>query len=227
MIKVIKEAPAELAQTAALLIKKAIADVLRNRTHVVLAIAGGKSVVPIFKLLKSTEGIPWSKVHIFMVDERVVPLDHPDSNFRLARENFIEDLVNNGSLPQENVHPFKLSDGVDQYSAELKTLGGHLDISLISVGEDGHIASLFPDHSGLRNRSESYIEVTGSPKPPEFRISASHRLLMRCKIAVILFIGRSKKQALKTFVSPGFHFRKFPAKLIRSVPESYLLTDIK
>lgn len=227
MIKTIKGTRAELTRQAALLIKKAIADLLHNQAHVVLAIAGGRSVVPIFQLLPSTDGIPWNKVHIFMVDERVVPLDHQDSNYRLARENFIDELVNNGQLPKENVHPFTLEDGVDLYSEELKAFGGCFDLVLLSAGEDGHIASLFPDHPGLRNRSEAYIEVPDSPRPPLLRISASHRLLMRSKMAILLFNGQAKKQALKAFNSPGIHFKKCPAKIIRSIPESYLLTDIK
>ena len=121
---IIKVKSHELASKAAHLIKKSIDKI--EKDYVVLGVPGGRSAAEIFEALKK-EDISWDKVHVFMVDERLVPEDHEDSNFRLVKEHLAE------ALPEENVHPYN-----ENYEQELKKYGGAYDIILLSSGEDGH-----------------------------------------------------------------------------------------
>jgi len=116
-------------------IKDAIGDILQKKDYVVLAIAGGRSVPFVFEILKKKD-IPWDKVHIFMVDERLVPIDDKESNFKLAKETFIGDLIKKGKLPEENTHPFILDNeasdkGLSTYENELNKFGSIYDIVLL------------------------------------------------------------------------------------------------
>ncbi|MDK1031047.1 MAG: 6-phosphogluconolactonase, partial [Planctomycetia bacterium] len=172
-----------LQRAAAELITDSIVGLLAEKELVVLAVPGGRSVSGIFALFRAQD-IPWRKVHIFMVDERLVPLSDDRSNFKLAREGFTDALVAEGKLPQENVHPFvfdgsKEDSGLAGYEEELRDLGGACDIVLLSSGEDGHIGALYPNHHSFRDESEFYVAMHDSPKPPPDRMTMSRKLLLR------------------------------------------------
>jgi len=215
----------ELNKKAADIILKSITKLLLSQKKVVLAVPGGRSVVGIFNLLKEKD-IPWKKVHIFMVDERLVPLNDPRSNFKLAEENFIGELMNKGLLLQENVHSFLMDLGTSYYEAELRKYNGRYDIVLLSSGEDGHVAGLYPNHHSIRNNSDFFISMSDSPKPPEDRMSASRKLLMKSKVAILLFFGEIKMGAYRKFLDDNIDVDSCPAKLVLSVNDSYVLTDL-
>ena len=99
----------ELEKKAADIIADNINDMLTKQDKVVFAVPSGRSVAGIFKNLKEKK-IPWKKVHVFMVDERFVPIEDDESNFKLAKDNFIDGLLSKGILPKQNVHPFIIND---------------------------------------------------------------------------------------------------------------------
>ncbi len=116
-------------------ISQSINWMLKKQKTVVFGIVGGRSVSGIFRRLKATD-ISWKKTHIFMIDERLVPLDSPQSNFRLAKEKFINELLINKRLPPENVHPFvmdisKPDFGISNYEDTLQCYGNIYDIILL------------------------------------------------------------------------------------------------
>jgi len=193
---------------------------------VIVGIVGGTSVPKIFKLLEKEKEIPWNKVHIFMLDERKVPLDNELSNFKMAKELFLD------VLPEKNVHPFNFEKHTLQdYEEEMKTVvnfGEELpffDIIIISSGENGHIASLFPNHESIKKDSDMFIKVDDAPIAPPERMSASRRLIGRSKTAILLFFGKNKAKAYKKFIINDGEIEKCPAKLIKSIKESYILVD--
>ncbi len=202
-----------------------------RKDEVILAIPGGRSVSGIFERLIVQE-IDWKRVHIFLVDERIVPLDHEESNFRLAKITFIENLLISGKLPEKNVHPFRMdrtkSDfGISRYEDELNKYGGNFDVVLLSSGEDGHIGALYPDHHSINNDSESYLYMTDSPKPPPERMTMSRKLLLRSKTALLLFLGEGKREALKKFRDDSVLPESCPCKYVKEVESSYILTDLE
>jgi len=221
----------ELESRAGDIITQSVNRLLKKQKTAVLGIPGGRSVSGIFRRLRG-KSISWGKIHIFMVDERLVPLDDPQSNFKLAREHLVDELLARGRLPPENVHPFVMDEsqpdfGISDYENELLRHGGIYDVVLLSSGEDGHVAGLYPEHHSVRNESRSYIVFHDSPKPPKDRMSISRRLLTKSRVAILLFEGEIKRAAYAKFHDKHTDFRLCPAKLVLSIRDSYVLTDLK
>jgi len=230
-MKIITGPRKKLEIKGANLITEKIRQLLKTQDKVVIAIPGGRSVNGIFMLLKH-QRINWEKVHIFMVDERLVALDSPQSNFRQAWDTFVEYLVKQFKLPRENMHPyiyFKVNDqeGATAYKEELKEIADCFDIVLLSSGESGEIASLFPNHGSIRNTSEFFFTMTNSKRFPRERMTSSRDLISRSKMAILLFFGESKRNAYQNFLNPNGSIKKCPARIVRNIEESYAITDLK
>ena len=226
----IKSTRKNLERYASEVIENCIRKVLKKQGKAIFAIPGGRSVSEIFKNLIGIS-IPWEKVHLFMVDERMVPLDDTESNFRIAKESFIDLLISNNSLPKENVHPFIINTsetdkGLSQYEKEFKQQGGKADLVLLSAGEDGHVASLFPNHHSIKNESELFITVNDSPKSPKQRITMSRSFIQRAEYVLVFFFGERKRNAYNLFTSDDADSISCPAKLALSVKNSFVFTDI-
>lgn len=230
MLKIIsKEDIRQLNKAAVDILAEEIDRLLKKQGIVTIGIPGGKSIAGIYNLLGNEKRVPWKKVHFFMADERLVPLNHKDSNYRLAKKSFIGKLVQKKYLPICNVHPFILKDkddyGLSEYNDEIKKFKGFCDIVILGVGEDGHIASLFPNHDSIKNESEHYILVVNSPKAPSKRISISRKMILKSKAAMLLFIGEGKRQAYRTFLNNIPDVDSCPAKLAKQIREVYVFTD--
>ncbi len=219
----------ELAKEAAGILASAVDRILSQKDRVVLAIPGGRSVQPLWKLL-AEEKLHWSRVHVFMADERVVPPTHEDSNYRFAYVSFLKRLVDDKLLPEGNLHPFvpkKSEDrGSGSYYAELRKFGGKADIIILGAGEDRHVGALYPSHHSVKNDSEGYIAMDDSPKPPAERMTMSRRLMQKADTALLLFVGEGKRGAYEKFKS-GDDIIECPARLVKKVKNSYVLTDLK
>jgi 6-phosphogluconolactonase len=220
--------PEQACAAAAGILTRTIAETLKQKAAVVLAVPGGRGAVQTLEKLRSM-GIPWSKVHIFMADERRVPPDDPLSNYRTIKEALISPLIASKQLPPSNAHPFVLQDNdvpasLQAYQNELDRLGGSCDIVLLSAGEDGHIASLFPGHPGMEDGSKGYIRIDNAPKEPPARISMSKKLIMRAGTAVLLFTGDHKRAAYQNFCNTEIAENECPAKIVLKIPGRYILT---
>ncbi len=209
------------------IIKESIERLLLKQEIVVFAVPGGRSVAGIFNKLKEKD-ISWNKVHIFMVDERIVPIDDPKSNFKIAKEHFIGELLDKGLLPEKNVHPFIIGEDleVESYAEELKKHGGKYDVVLLSSGEDSHVAALYPNHHSIKDDSIFFFIMHDSPKPPKGRMSMSRKLLAKSKVAILLFLGEIKKEAYRKFQDDNIDVNSCPAKIVLSIKDSYVLTNL-
>jgi 6-phosphogluconolactonase len=212
-----------LEKKAAWILAENLQYLLAEQRQVVLALCGGRNVTGILRYF-ARESIDWERVHIFMVDERLVPPDHPDSNFRLIRESLgeIQSLA--------TLHPFLYlpehqDRGAREYTRELDLLGGRFDVVFLSSGEDGHVGSIFPGHDGAAAEVDGFIPVYNAPKPPPERMSVSIRLLLRSRVGLIVFFGREKREALKRFIDDSVQLADCPAKLVGLLPQHYILTD--
>jgi 6-phosphogluconolactonase len=215
------------------IITASINKLLQTQDHVILAIPGGRSVSGIFKNLRETE-ISWGRVHIFMIDERRVPLTHKDSNFKQAKADFLDYLVNKGVLPKENLHPYvdnNKNDNPDQalveYQTQLENLGGKYDILLLSSGEDGHIAALQPNHHSVRDKSSHFLIMNDSPKPPAKRMTMSSALVKHAQVCLLIFYGETKKTAYDAFMHDDVTVYDCPAKLVLEINDLYVVTNLE
>lgn len=221
----------ELDMDAVKIIEDSVNRLLKTQKYAVLAIPGGRSIAGIFKILESHHKLPWDKVHIFMADERLVPIDDEQSNFKLAWDSFIRNLIEHGTLPKENVHPFVMDNdstdsGISNYEKELNRYGGRYDIIILGVGEDGHVGALYPGHHSVNDDSEFFITMYDSPKPPKDRMSLSRNLVFKADTAIALFYGEGKKSAFTKFRDKNLGFEACPVKLINEIKNSYVITDL-
>jgi 6-phosphogluconolactonase len=220
----------ELDDRGARLVADAIAGFLEAQPFVVLGVVGGRSVGGIYRRLAGLD-LSWPRIHVFLADERLVPLTSDESNWKLVRADLLVRPLETGAMPAANAHPFELdpdeSDfGASAYGAELVALGGRFDIAILSAGEDGHCASLFPHHPSVKDEGEHFIIVEGSPKPPPRRISASRRLLERSRLGLMAFYGEDKRAALARFRDPSVDVLGCPSKVVCALERGYLLTDL-
>ena len=96
---------------------------------------------------------------------------------------------------------------------------------LTSSGEDGHIGALFPKHQSVDSRNAYFVTMNDSPKPPSGRVSATKKVLQRAHVGLVLFFGAAKKEAYSNFINEVLSIRDCPAKIIRQLPEHYVLVD--
>ncbi|MEA2858961.1 MAG: 6-phosphogluconolactonase, partial [Methylobacteriaceae bacterium] len=150
-----------LARSAAVWLKERLAP-LQGR--IAIALSGGSTPRRLFQLMGSDfkDDFPWSRMHFFWGDERFVPRDDPESNFRMAYEA----LLSKVPVPPENVHPvptegIALDDAARAYERELQNFYGTpaldpnkflFDVQFLGLGEDGHTASLIPGEPVLNER---------------------------------------------------------------------------
>lgn len=178
-----------------------------------VALSGGRIAGPFYDDLVRFTGnrtALWNDVEFFFADERWVDLDDPESNYRLARERLFDPL----DIPQRRRHP--LAGGASrefaaaQAQAELVRLAPAslraqpiLDLAILGMGEDGHIASLFPGAGpDILDSRAVYLPVEG-PKPPPERITLTGAVLVEARAVWVLISGSGKRAALDESLRPG------------------------
>jgi 6-phosphogluconolactonase len=156
-----------------------------------LVLAGGTTPARAYRLLAGRP-LPWGRVTVLFGDERCVPPDDPESNYRAAREELL-DRVHPGS-----VHRMAGELGAEEAAARYDEIVrglSPLDVVLLGMGPDGHTASLFPGHPAL-SADGCAVAVHGAPKPPPDRVSLTLRALREARRVVLLVTGADKAEAL-------------------------------
>lgn len=213
-----------LAKEVAQAIADSINYVLTSKSTCNIALPGGRSAEAVFKELAWHDDLPWANVHVFLVDDRLVPNDDPESNSRLVRD-FLSKRID--ALPKENIHLFSGdAKDVESYGELLRSMG-KIDVFFVSAGEDGHIAGLYPNHHTIKSDEHFFISYDDSPKPPLKRMSASKNLLLRATCAVLVFSGEAKREALNNFKNPHYTIESCPAKIVSELKEQHIFTDMR
>jgi 6-phosphogluconolactonase len=191
----------------------------------VVAISGGSTPRPMHRLLSETPyvtAIPWQGTHLFWADERMVPYESPESNFGLAKADFVERVP----LPVQQLHPMPTwcptSEGAAIYQAELQGLFQRFgsdrpvfDLIFLGIGTDGHTASLFPDPGGAAVKGDPDIWVMGTRggTPKVDRLTLTYSVLNNAKAIVFLAAGREKADIVKVILEDDKE--NLPAQKIR------------
>jgi 6-phosphogluconolactonase len=183
-----------------------------GKTHCV-ALSGGRIAQKFFATTvkqAKARAVAFERVHFFWADERCVPPTDPDSNFKMANELLFLPL----NIAAEKIHRLRGEDSpsvaVEIAESELCRIAPQnknhqpvLDLIFLGMGEDGHIASLFPNAPvktvGI---SVPFLVVENSPKPPPTRISLSYKTIFAAKNIWILVTGHGKESALRESLSP-------------------------
>jgi len=187
-------------------VTKAQKEAVEKMGRFTLAISGG-SLPKMLKGLVNSQAIKWDKWHVYYADERVVPLDHPDSNHALC----MGELFSKVPIPETNIHAIDVSllDNVeelaDEYEKELiKEFASKdaarfpvFDLILLGMGPDGHTASLFPGHELLSESDRWVAYITDSPKPPPTRITLTYPVINHASKVAFVATGAGKVDMLK------------------------------
>lgn len=189
-----------------------------------LALSGGRTPFPLYERLMYDPRfriLPWRRTHLWMVDERCVPFEHPWSNFGKIKEI----IVDHSDIPPEQVHPIPatLPDADERYERELReTLGwrqkGHdrLDFVLLGMGPDGHTASMFADSPALDAPTRLALRVAApvTVEPHVERVTLTMRMLNAARFVAPLVMGTDKRGMLQQ-VAAGADGHRVPIAAVR------------
>jgi 6-phosphogluconolactonase len=226
IITVLKEQEAlaaAVAERLTSLIKASIA--LRQAADVCLT--GGQTPRRLYELLADSSRpwrarIDWARVHVFWGDERHVPPDHPESNFGMAHRALLAHVP----IPSAHVHRIRgeLPDAADAAHEYEAVLSGHLpfDVLLLGLGEDAHIASIFPGSVLLKGggagfvRPEERVAAVWVEHLHAWRITLTPPALLDARAIAMLVSGASKAAAVSTALDGPEDGQRCPAHLLRA-----------
>lgn len=207
------------ADAAVIRISGALEDALALEKGVVsLFLAGGSTPEPVYRRLADTRGIAWERIGLWFGDERCVPPDHPDSNYRMARRTLLD------ALPTEpaGVHRMEAErEDRDEAAADYaRSLPDAPSVILLGIGGDGHTASLFPGSAALDERERRVVPVT-APAEPACRMTITPPVLEAARRVFVLARGASKAEAVARAMEGELDPSACPAQLVRK--RSWLL----
>ena len=222
----IKDSFEELVTAAAEFFVSAVNSFVKNKGSFIIAISGGATPGPFYKLLAIEpfrSAVPWHRVFVFWVDERFVSYNHPESNYGTTKNYLLEHVP----IPENQIYPIPV-DIPPEKSAEVyqtilmdffKKRRGELPVfELISlgVGTDGHIASIFPDHKSLLVKDRLVVNTKGK-NPDVDRVTLTLPLITAAEKILFIVSGSAKAQIIKK-VMEGGHM-DLPAQKFLSVKD--------
>jgi 6-phosphogluconolactonase len=187
---------AELEQAAMQAILHASQQAISQRGAFHIVLAGGMTPRRVYESLREADA-DWAAWHVYFGDERCLPPDHAERNSMMAALAWL----NHVSIPPGQIHPIHAENGAEiAANSYAHIVDGieQFDLVLLGLGEDGHTASLFPDHEwGDTPDAPAAIAVHDSSKPPPDRVSLSAQRLSAARQLIFLVTGASKRQAVK------------------------------
>jgi 6-phosphogluconolactonase len=196
---------AALGEELARRFERAAGAAIAARGRFAFALPGGSVAARFFPRL-AVAAVDWTRVDVFWVDERAVPPSDPESNYGLAARLWLEPAA----VPAERVHrlPGEAADLTAAAVAYGQLLdrslaAAPLDLVLLGTGPDGHVASLFPGHQALAERSASVVAVVDAPKPPPRRLTLTTNVLAAARELVVVALGSEKARVLRAALVDG------------------------
>lgn len=197
-------------------------DAITARGRFSIALSGGSVATTCFPRFAEAH-LDWSRVHFFWADERAVPATHPDSNYGVAEKLWLERITH----PSPVVHRMEadhadLDEAVARYERTLRA-NGPLDLVLLGVGPDGHVASLFPGHAMLDEREHWVRAIHDSPKPPAMRLTLTLAALGLAREILVIATGAGKADIVRAIRDDGSTLPA--ARVLRMAPHATLVLD--
>ena len=214
-----------VSRTAAEMMVSLALETLKTKDFFAVALSGGSTPKNMFSMLANNKilrnRIPWDRVHFFWGDERHVPPDHTDSNYRMTKETMLSRVP----VPSENVHRIRAENSdagkvAEEYEQELRDFfkleRGQLpgfDCVFLGMGPDGHTASLFPGTRALQERERlvvsNWIDIFQS-----YRITITSSVLNNADMVIFLISGEDKAERLRTVLEGKKQTDLYPSQLI-------------
>lgn len=204
-----------LARTAAEWILKQIETAARSRGVCSVALAGGSTPRALYEVLGNSdlaERLPWEQVDWYFGDERAVPMDHPESNYKLVLDTLFrlhrEGVGRTYRMPADAPDPEAAADHYGRRFPET------VDLLLLGMGPDGHTASLFPGSPALDVRDRRVVATEG-PKPPHRRMTITPPVIENARSVVVLAAGIEKAAMVARALGGPLDVKAVPAQLAR------------
>jgi 6-phosphogluconolactonase len=221
--------PAALAREAARRIRLAAQAAIADRGVCTVALSGGRTPRAVYERLAEPpvgpdEAIDWSAVQLWFGDERHVPPDHPDSNFRMVQES----LASRVPIPSAHVHRMRTEEAdsasvASAYEGELMRGFGvgprawpRFDLVLLGMGSDGHTASLFPGTPvlGEREHMAAAVWVTSLQSS---RVTLTYPVINHARTVIVLVTGAEKAETLHAVMTGSSASTRYPIEGVRPV----------
>ena len=218
----------ELQRQAALDIAELANSAVERRGVCNISLSGGSTPGPIYRRL-ADQSLPWEKIHWFWGDERHVPPDSDESNFRMVREA----LLDVAGVPESNVHrvPAEMDDAASAARRYEATLRDHFgsdqwpawDLMLLGMGDDAHTASLFPQTEALAEDQRWFVS-NWVPKFDTHRLTLTVSAINSARQTWFLIAGENKRSAIASVLGQNTDLAEYPSQMIRA-DRWYVTTD--
>jgi 6-phosphogluconolactonase len=215
--------PDSLAEAAAAVFLACAMGTPENR-DLSVALSGGRTPEAMYRLLSKPplrDAIRWNRTKIFFVDERCVPADHVNSNYRMVRENLLSQVP----IEPRRIYRMRGEEGpvggAESYEAEMKEAipvsGGEeprLDLVFLGLGADGHTASIFPGTPAVGENSR-LVCAGYNQRLNSDRITLSPRSINAARLVVFLVAGQDKADVVRRLLEEEGEPRDLPARIVR------------
>jgi 6-phosphogluconolactonase len=224
-----------LVETAARICRDRAQEAIRQRGRFILALAGGNTPRPLYQRLTQApfvDDIDWGRVETYFGDERSVPADHPDSNYRMARAALLDHVP----IPPANIHrmdadPAYIRQAARRY-AQIVDAGvpadaagvPSFDLILLGMGPDGHTASLFPGTCVLHEQ-QRHVAAVYVDRMKTWRITLTLPVLNHARTLLFLVSGADKAPALARVFDAGDSGLPLPVQMLQPHGEVLWLMD--
>jgi len=224
--------PAGLCRAAAELIATTAAAAVAARGRFTLALSGGSTPRALYQLLAAeyASRIPWTSSQLYFGDERCVPPDNSDSNYRMAEESLLSRIPGLTERTARIEGEREPDDAAERYEAVLRNAfvdDVTFDVALLGVGPDGHTASLFPGSPALDERTKWVVntEAPATMKVPD-RITLTYPMFANARTVMFLLAGPDKRDILaRVLASAGNPQSPYPASRVTAREHLIYLVD--
>ena len=220
----ISDTPESAGAAAAAQVARLAAETVSGRGIFTVAFSGGSLVellAPCLLQYSRKDGIKWPAWHVFWADERCVPLTSPESNYGLAQERLFQYVP----MLETGIYALEEERGpegaADAYEAHLHKFFApppgrypRFDLILLGMGEDGHTASLFPNHPLLEETRRWVAPITDSPKPPPRRVTLTLPVINSAYNIIFVATGSGKARVLSEVLGADTHGKGLPAQRV-------------
>jgi 6-phosphogluconolactonase len=215
--------PQDLFQAAAEEFIRAATKAIAERGRFTVALSGGSTPRNLYTLIAANASatLPWAQMFFFWGDERHVPPDDPNSNYRMANEALLSKVPVPASnvfrVPTENPEASAAAAAYEQTLRKFFDVAGEVprfDLILLGMGPDGHTASLFPETAALREKSRLVVD-NWVEKFKTSRITFTLPLLNATRCAAFLVSGADKAPVLREVLEGSGPGEKYPSKLVQ------------
>ncbi len=220
MTKQIFQIKTKLVSATVDVIAQTIHEADKNNRSCAIALSGGSTPKDVYAALAQKQGINWQAARLYWGDERMVPPDHADSNYRMTKEALLDHI----KIPEENIFrikgelpPEEAARGYEEILAQsFNSNPPVFDLVLLGLGDDGHTASLFPETEILNETKRNAAEVF-VPKFDAWRISLTYPVLNHAKKVLFLVAGESKAEMVKQILGSSKPQISLPASVVAPI----------